>query len=134
MIKSESDIERDFYKYVSSSRLGKEIKGSVYRDGMRPDNSSNEDAIVAFLAGVDGQTQTGEVIVNVYVPDKAYKGKLVKAYDRIAKLEGMIPDLVQNCKGVDYFVETSTTSKVHAVEDIHQHCLSIRLQFKCLTD
>ena len=36
MIKTETQIERDFYSFVKNSDLGKAIRGTVYRSEMRP--------------------------------------------------------------------------------------------------
>ena len=69
MIKTEMQIERDFYSFIKSSDLGKAIKGEVYRSEMRPANAKTEDLVIKFLAGLDGQIQTGVVIFNLYVPD-----------------------------------------------------------------
>lgn len=62
MIKTEIQVERDFYSFVKSSKLGKAIKGSVYRSDMRPADAKTEDLIVKFLAGLDEQVQSGVVI------------------------------------------------------------------------
>ena len=78
MIKTETQIERDFYSFVKNSDLGKAIRGKVYRPEMRPANATTEDLIVKFLAGLDEQVQTGVVIFNLYVPDIPYTdGRMV---------------------------------------------------------
>ena len=62
-------FEKDIYNLVKESVLKTAIKGSFYREGMRPLNAKTEDAVVSFMTGVDDQIQIGVVNVNVYVPD-----------------------------------------------------------------
>ena len=71
-IKTSAQIEKDFYRLVKSSAIAASIGGKVYRDGTRPRNSKAEDAVVAFVAGVDGQIQDGVIVVNVFVPKKPF--------------------------------------------------------------
>ncbi len=59
MNKTEMRIERDFYSFVKTSNLGMAVKGDVYRSEMRPPEAVTEDLVVKFLAGVDGQFQSG---------------------------------------------------------------------------
>ena len=73
MKKTEIQIERDFYQLIKNSRLGAEIRGTVYRSEMRPADATCEDLIVKFLAGTDEQIQRGTVILNLYVPDINFK-------------------------------------------------------------
>ena len=63
--KSEKQIERDFFSFVSQSVLGQGIRGKVYRPEMRPANAKTEDLIVKFLAGLDEQIQSGVVLLNI---------------------------------------------------------------------
>ena len=68
--KTEKSIERDFYEFVSKSELAKSVSGEVYRNGMRPPESEQEDIVVKFLSGLDEQIQSGIVVLNIYVPDE----------------------------------------------------------------
>lgn len=135
MIKTQIEIDRDFYAIVKASDLGKAITGSVYRPEMRPDNSKSEDIIVGLLAGMDGQQQEGVVLVNVFVPDKAGRGgKYEPDYSRIATLQGYKDALISDCQTGDYFVTRNReTERAIAVEN-HQHCFTIRLNFRRITD
>ena len=91
MIKTETQIERDFYSFVKNSDLGKAIRGKVYRPEMRPTDATTEDLIVKFLAGLDEQVQTGVVIFNLYVPDIPYTdGRMVPDRKRIAGVDSLI--------------------------------------------
>ena len=93
-VKTSTEIESDFYRFVKSSPLASSVCGSVYRDGMRPRNSKSEDVVVIFVAGVDGQIQDGVVVINVFVPKKPFgKGTdPVKDIRRIGVLERVIRD------------------------------------------
>ncbi|MBQ7512403.1 MAG: hypothetical protein IJU11_06640 [Prevotella sp.] len=93
-IKTSAQIEKDFYRLVKSSAIASSIGGKVYRDGTRPRNSKSEDAVVTFVAGLDGQIQDGVVVVNVFVPKKPF-GKntdSVKDISRVDELSQIIRD------------------------------------------
>ena len=53
--KTETEIERDFYRLVKASPLAAAISGSLYRKGMRPRNAQTEDIVVTFLSGEESQ-------------------------------------------------------------------------------
>ena len=61
MNKTGDEIELDVFNIITNSQLAKEIKGNVYREGTRDLNPMEEDIIVSFLTGLDGQFQTGSV-------------------------------------------------------------------------
>lgn len=135
MIRTSNEIEGFFFKTVRASALGKRIKGELYRPGTRPANRREEDIIVEFVGGMDGQVQEGAVHVNVYVKDVPSKtGELVIHHERIGELESLVQDLVADFRGSDYYVRTTTTAKAYAVRELDQHCFTIRLEFKVLTD
>ena len=78
-VKTEIEVERDFYSFIKNGSLGNAIRGEVYRPDMRPSNAKTEDLIVKFLAGLDEQIQTGVVILNIYIPDtKNSDGRMVR--------------------------------------------------------
>lgn len=134
-VKTEKQIERDFYTLIKASRLGKGVRGTVYRSEMRPANAKTEDVIVKFLAGLDEQIQTGVVIVNVYVPDVPYgnDGRKVEDKGRVEELEKLILDFVENFSDADYWIETDGTPKSTQIEGIEQHCIYARIKFNRLT-
>lgn len=136
MIKTQTEIDRYFYTVVKASNLGKAIRGDVYRPDMRPDNAKTEDIIVGMLTGLGGQTQEGVVLVNVYVPDQPdKKGRLVADLTRIGVLQQHIQSLIDDCQGGDYYIDRNVeTPRAIEVRELHQHCFTIRLQFKTITD
>ena len=87
-IKTATQIEKDFYLLVKNSPIATAIGGQVYRDGTRPRNSKAEDAVVAFVAGLDGQIQDGVVVVNVFVPKKPF-GKDTEPVKDIARIDAL---------------------------------------------
>lgn len=135
MIKTEQQIERDFYSFIRDSPIGKAINGGVYRDGMRPANSTAEDLIVKFLSGIDDQVQTGVVIINLYVPDVAFSsdGRKVKDSSRIAELEELILSFVNDNADTEYWMQTDGTPASMLNEEINQHLIYARIKFKRIT-
>ena len=100
-IKTATQIEKDFYRLVKDSPIATAIRGQVYRDGTRPRNSKAEDAVVAFVAGLDGQIQDGVVVVNVFVPKRLFgKGTdPVRDISRIDALSQIIRDWLDTRPG-----------------------------------
>mgnify|MGYP000476335987 FL=1 len=135
MIKTETQIERDFYSFVKNSDLGKAIKGKVYRPEMRPANATTEDLIVKFLAGLDEQVQTGVVIFNLYVPDIPYTdGRMVPDSKRIGELQELILSFVETAGGTEYWLSTDATPTTMRNEDIEQHFIYARIKFNRITE
>lgn len=135
MIKTETQIERDFYSFVKNSDLGKAIKGKVYRPEMRPANATTEDLIVKFLAGLDEQVQTGVVIFNLYVPDIPHTdGRMVPDRKRIGELQELILSFVETAGGTEYWLSTDATPTTMRNEDIEQHFIYARIKFNRITE
>lgn len=132
MIKTEMQIERDFYSFIKSSDLGKAIKGEVYRSEMRPANAKTEDLVIKFLAGLDGQIQTGVVIFNLYVPDIPFgsDGKYTANKSRIGELEKLILSFIESAGDCEYLLESDGTPTTMYNEDIEQHFIYSRIKFQ----
>lgn len=131
MKKTEIQIERDFYHFIKNSRLGAEIRGTVYRSEMRPADATDEDLIVKFLAGTDEQIQRGVVILNLYVPDIIFTdGRKVANKNRIGELQELILDLVETCNDTDYLITSDGTPYSTMNPDIEQHLIVARLKFQ----
>ena len=130
-IKTEIEVERDFYSFIKNGSLGNTIKGSVYRPDMRPANAKTEDLIVKFLAGLDEQIQTGVVILNIYVPDaKNTDGRMVRDAARIGVLQAAIRDFVDKNDETEYWMETDGTPTSMKNEEIGQWCVTARIHFR----
>lgn len=132
MVKTGSQIERDFYAFISNSSLGKGIKGKVYRSEMRPYDATSEDVVVKFLAGEDDQIQTGIVICNIYVPDVLKAKRKVIDHARIAVLEELALDFIQNFSNSEYLVRTDGSMQTYLNEEIGQHLINVRIKFQRL--
>ncbi len=131
MIKTEIEIERDFFTFIRNGSLGNAIRGEVYRPDMRPANTKTEDLIVKFLAGLDEQIQTGVVILNIYVPDtKNSDGRMVRDAARIGELEGAIRSFIEGNDETEYWMETDGTPTSIKNEEIGQWCITARIHFK----
>lgn len=131
MKKTEIQIERDFYQLIKNSRLGAEIRGTVYRSEMRPADATGEDLIVKFLAGTDEQIQRGTVILNLYVPDINFKdGRKVADKKRIGVLQAMILDFIETCDDTDYLIGSDGTPYSTMNPDIEQHLIVARIKFQ----
>lgn len=133
--KTEMQIERDFFLLVKHSTLGQSIKGTVYRSEMRPADAATEDLIVKFYTGVDGQVQTGTIILDLYVPDVPYgnSGRKVSDKQRIGELQELIQSFVNDNEDTEYLMETEISPYTIEVEDIEQHCIKSRIKFNRLT-
>lgn len=134
-IKTEIEVERDFYSFIKNGSLGNTIKGSVYRPDMRPSNAKTEDLIVKFLAGLDEQIQTGVVILNIYVPDaKNTDGRMVRDAARIGVLQAAIRDFVDKNDETEYWMETDGTPTSMKNEEIGQWCVTARIHFRRISE
>ena len=131
MKKTEIQIERDFYQLIKNSRLGAEIRGTVYRSEMRPADATGEDLIVKFLAGTDEQIQRGTVILNLYVPDINFKdGRKIADKKRIGVLQTMILDFIETCDDTDYLIASDGTPYSTMNPDIEQHLIVARIKYQ----
>lgn len=133
-VKTEQQIERDFFIFIENSPLGKAIKGDVYRPEMRPADAQTEDLIVKFYTGIDGQIQVGTIIIDIYVPDIPFgkDGRKVADMERIGELQELIQQFVNENENTEYLMETETSPYTMAVEGIEQHCIKARIKFNRL--
>lgn len=117
------------------------IGGKVYYRGLRPicENPSSypEDAVVAFLTGTSGDIQNGTCLVNVYTNDiKAPSGMYYKNKTRceeIAAALDLFPAYATQHDKVLYFKQSDIIRTV-AEEEIHQHFVSLKMEFKVLNE
>ena len=130
MIKTEQQIERDFYSFIKDSSLGQAVKGGIYRAEMRPADATTEDLVIKFLSGTDEQVQTGVVVINLYVPDiTSSDGRKVKDATRIAELEELILSFVDDNADTEYWLRTDGTPTSMYNEEISQHLIYARIKF-----
>lgn len=133
MEKTAKQIERDVYRIISESELKDIIGGTIYRDRMRPKNADTEDVVVKFLTGIDGQEQSGIVLIHIYVPDKpsvSNDGELVEDITRIDELEVIINRIIEGIDNVEYWFEKDGTPQSYPAEGLEQHFINVRLRYR----
>lgn len=132
--KTSKQIERDIFRMLKkNSTLLSEIGGELYRDGMRPMDSKNEDAVVKFLTGTGKQEQSGIVLLHIYVTDKDLygKGELVEDIGRIDVLEEAIEKALAGIDSSEYILETDGTPQSYKSQDYNgQHFINARIKYK----
>lgn len=133
-IKTETQIERDFFTLISASTLGNALRGTVYRSDMRPDDANSEDLVIKFLTGLDDQVQEGVVILNLYVPDILHDGRMVADRTRIGELQELILQFIEEPGDTEYLTKSDGSPTSISNDDIHQHIIIARIRFQRLTD
>lgn len=135
-IKTETQIEKDIFRIVKASAVASLIQGTVYRKGMRPLDASTEDAVVAFHTGLDGQFQTGVVLLNIYVPKIALASSTnkVKNISRVETVEEAIVDLFdEGITDPNYDLSLRETPYSEDLDDIQQTRINTRIYYKRTT-
>lgn len=133
MEKTEKQIEKDVFRIIRDSELKAVIGGVVYRDGMRPKNATTEDIVVKFLTGLDGQEQSGIVLVHIYVPNiksPSGDGELVPNITRIDLLEEKANSLLSSLEDTEYLLEKDETPRSYPAEGIEQYFINVRLKYR----
>lgn len=129
-IKTEKQIEKDIFRIIKASPINTMIGGTLYRKGMRPRNAKTEDAVVAFLSGLDGQFQTGVVLLNIYVPmtQNASSDKITDI-SRVETLEAAVKDFFDECSEVNYLFELRETPYSEDLDAIEQTRINVRIHY-----
>lgn len=132
MSKAEKTIEKDLFRIVKASQLAAMVSGEVYRKGMRPEGSRLEDIVVKHIAGLEGQIQSGVLVLTIYVPDITKEGstELVEDTARVEEIEQAAHDFVESDPGTEYLYELDATPTSLAVEGISQHAVSVRIHYQ----
>lgn len=131
MEKTAKQIEEDVFRIIKSSALNGNIKGKFHRYGTRPKNADTEDVVVRFLDGVDGQEQSGVVLVHIYVPDKPNKdGETIEDIPRVKALENLLNVVVSGINDTEYLFKKDGTPQSYPAEGISQHFINMRLYYR----
>ena len=134
MRKTAAEIEGDMYALINSSALKATLKGSIYRDGYRPLNAKTEDAVISFLTGLDAQTQTGVLNLNVYVADiDNGTGVLVKNGSRCRTFEMLANQIIHGFTPGNYKYSLGGIIQSFAAEGTDQHFVNARIKFELNT-
>lgn len=132
MIKTGSQVEHDFFVAIKSS-IKAIITGEVYNSTGRTTDSKQEDAVVNFLTGKDGQIQEGVVIVNVFIPDifpDGQKGRPVKNTKRCREIESEIARIIDTANLPEYHISRSDMIQSFKHIERPEHFVSARIYFK----
>ncbi len=127
--KTAEEVEGDIYTAVREYLDG-QLKGYTYRRDTRPTGRGDkEDAVVSFLSGLDGQVQTGVVVVNVYVPNErrgdSYSVKNVARSTAVART---LLDMLKAMRISGYDLRTERT--VQTEEDNGATRVTLRIKYK----
>jgi hypothetical protein len=134
MRKTGGEIEEEVYDLIDKSTIKTTITGNLYRSGMRPPNAETEDAVVSFLTGLDGQIQTGVLILNLYVPDIVSNDIIVKNTSRCTELEKLVNSFIQSQSvSGNYLFELEKTIQTFKAEGIEQHFVNCRIKYQLST-
>lgn len=136
MEKTEKQIERDVFRIIRDSELKSAVSGTIYRDGMRPKGATTEDIVVKFLTGLDGQEQSGVVLVHIYVPNiksPSGDGELVPDITRIDLLEETANSVLASLEDTEYLFEKDGTPQSYPAEGIEQYFINVRLKYRRIT-
>ena len=134
MAKTGKQVQSDVLTLLKSSPLPSMISGGVYRNGYRPRDSKQEDAIVIFTAGLPTEIQTGIVTVNIYVPDidPFANGVLVEDGQRCEELERAAALWVNSltCAVSKYKFKLQQTIYTEEEPNINQHFIVVKLRYE----
>ena len=127
-----TDIEQAIFDLFLGTDIESEISGKIYKSGMRPFNSDQEDIVITFISGIGSQIQLGIVNVNIYVTDILLNGIPIKNTARIKELETEIKAWLSSLTDTTYKIELDRTIQVFPEPEIKQHFINTRLSFKLL--
>ncbi len=134
MTKTGKQIQGDIYRFLRASDLAGQISGNVYRNGYRPRDSREEDAIVTFTAGLPDQIQTGVVTINIYVPDIDCDGNGTWLEDgaRTEEMEQLAQEWVESLTTAVSNYKFRLQQTIYTEEDpqINQHFTVVKLAYE----
>lgn len=138
MPKTSRQIQGDVYRKLLKSPIAETITGGVYREGLRPRDSPNEDAVVIFTAGVTGDIQSGVVTINIFVPDiDPYdNGVLTEDSARTEEIERAAQRWVDSLSTRDsnYRFRLQQTITTDEAPERHEHFIVVRLEYDFFGD
>lgn len=117
------------------------LSGGVYFRDMRPmqneqGTANKEDIVVAVISGNEKQFQSGSCVVNIYIPDtQTANGAYMRTKGRTDQLEAWavkVPKLLSR-RG-DILFEKSGMVVTLKEEDIHEHFVSLKMDFTLLNE
>ena len=134
MRKTGSAVEQDFYIILKDqTALPDIITGSIYKRGMRPLDAQTEDAVISFITGLDGQIQTGVFVINIYVPDVVINGRSYQNSARCRELESALDGVIEQIDDPGYDLSLKDMVQTYQEEDLKQHFVNAKLNFRLIT-
>ena len=132
MKKTASQIESDVYKYFKD-KINPLINGQTYRLGVRPLSSQQEDCVLAFLTGLDGEYQSGMFNINIFVPmiknnDNQYR----KNFVRCEAIERALMPIIEESKTALHNYKLQLHQMIQTFEDtdIKQFFINAKVKFR----
>jgi hypothetical protein len=136
MNKTAHQILDDVVSRLKSAGFDGVIGGRIYKK-KRPDNSTAEDCVVSFKAGIDGQIQNGVVTINVYVPnirgEDEDQGSLVENVARTRLFEATLNTICRSFTNGEYLFTPANIVETWEEEAIEQHFVHLDLDFRRIT-
>ena len=127
-------VQGDIYRLLKRSSLAAALSGQVYRQGMRPRDSRQEDAVVIFTTGLPDQVQSGVVTVNIFVPDVEGVGTGVLEEDgkRCEEIEAAAAAWVKTLTADKrcYRFSLQQTIYTEAEPETNQHFVVVKLKYR----
>lgn len=135
--KTAKQIEGDFFRLLKESDLIKKLSGDVYREGQRAKNSTKEDIVVIYTAGLNGQIQRGTITVQVFVAGlqdtrEGAEDLIIEDGRRCEEVERMSQKWVDSLSlaKIPYKIEQQQTIHTRWIEDIKQSAVIIKLNYE----
>ncbi|MDR1974844.1 MAG: hypothetical protein LBQ31_09290 [Bacteroidales bacterium] len=126
-------VEDIVFDLVQNSTLASAINGNVYRAGTRPKDSQDEDIVVKFIEGFDGQIETGRVDVNTFIPDihDTENDSYFKNVDRCRQIEEIADTWIKSLPSeLDFYYTLANTINTEQEQALNQHFIAVRLEYK----
>lgn len=134
MAKTGKQIQGDIRSMLRASSLASAISGEVYRNGLRPRDSRQEDAVVTFTTGNPDEIQEGVVTINIFVPDiDPYgNGVTVEDTERTEELESLADEWVKSLSASHSCYKFRLMQTIYTEEEaaINQHFVVIKLHYR----
>lgn len=133
-MKTGAEFEQHIYRLINNSPIRGLITGKVYLGGLRPVNSKLEDAVISYQTGLSDQIQTGNVNVNIFVPNIVYVddngSKLnIKNFQRCSLIERACQDFISSQIANEYQLGLATTIQTFEHE-AEQHFINMRIRYR----
>ena len=134
-IASEARIERELHGALKEF-LSSVVHGGFYKNGERPFNSREEDAVLSIASASPDQIQEGRARLNIFIPDVYNEAGLPEPYkDRIEEVSELSEAIIGVLNGsfYEYDFKLERSASVTQCSNIQQHAVTIEISFKRLT-